>query len=82
MDAYPNPFNPTTVVSYELRVASRVNLSVYDVAGRQVAELVDGWRDAGGHEIAFDASHLPSGIYFARMTSGGQSQTTKLLLTK
>ena len=45
----PNPFNPTTVLSYELRVASKVNLTVYDVAGTKVAELANGWRDAGNH---------------------------------
>jgi hypothetical protein len=58
---YPNPFNPITVLSYKLQVASRVNLSVYDVSGRKVAELVNGWRDAGHHEVVFDGLALASG---------------------
>jgi hypothetical protein len=78
----PNPFNPITVASYELRVASYVILAVYNVAGRKVAELVNGWRDAGAHEVTFDASGLPSGVYFAKVTYDGQSQVQKLMLIK
>ncbi len=79
---YPNPFNPTTAISYQLSELSHVNLSVYDIAGRKVAELVNGWREAGLHEVTFDASNLPSGIYFARLTAGNYEQTQKLLLLK
>ena len=63
----PNPFNPTTVASYEMRDASYVNLTVYDVSGHEVAVLVDGWREAGAHEVTFDGSNLAAGIYFARL---------------
>ncbi len=79
---YPNPFNPSTVLSYQLSVVSNVTLSVYDVSGRKVAELVDGWRDAGQYEVTFDASHLPSGIYFARLTAGDFTSTGKMILMK
>jgi hypothetical protein len=82
LGAYPNPFNPSTVISYQLSEISQVNLSVYDVAGRPVAELVNGWRDAGLHEVTFDASHLPSGVYFARLSSDKLNSTQKLLLVK
>ncbi|RJP77052.1 MAG: T9SS C-terminal target domain-containing protein [Candidatus Zixiibacteriota bacterium] len=80
--ASPNPFNPTTVASYELRAASYVSLRVYDTAGREVAALVNGWREAGAHKVTFDASGLPSGIYFARLSAGNLTQTQKLILLK
>ncbi len=80
--AYPNPFNPTTVLSYQLQVASKVNLSVYDVSGRLVAQLINGWRDAGSHEVMFDASDLASGIYIYRLTAGDFSATGKMVLMK
>jgi hypothetical protein len=82
LTAYPNPFNPETVISYQLSVISHVNLAVYDVAGRQIAELVDGWRETGLHDVTFDASNLPSGIYFALLSAGNYTQTQKLLLIK
>jgi len=79
---HPNPFNPTTIASFELRVASYVNLGVYDTAGRLVATLVDGWSEAGTHKATFDGSDLPSGIYLARLTAGDWSAVQKLVLLK
>ncbi|MFH1733795.1 MAG: T9SS type A sorting domain-containing protein, partial [bacterium] len=81
--AYPNPFNPTTAISIQLSAFSEVNLSVYDVAGRKVAELIHGYRDAGLHEVTFDASQLASGVYLYRLqTSGsGTTQTTDFSAT-
>ncbi|RJP81151.1 MAG: T9SS C-terminal target domain-containing protein [Candidatus Zixiibacteriota bacterium] len=81
-EAYPNPFNPETVVGYRLPAPGLVNLRVYDTAGREVAALVEGWRNAGNHEVTFDAAGLPSGIYFARLTVGDFTQTQKLVLLK
>ena len=72
---YPNPFNPTTALSYQLSAASHVNLRVYDTAGRLVAELVDGWRDAGSHSVAFDGTNLASGIYLYHLTAGSFDAT-------
>ncbi len=82
LEISPNPFNPTTVASYELRAASFVSLRVYDAAGRLVATLVEGWREVGGYQATFDGSKLPSGIYFARLTTGDFVQTQKLVLMK
>lgn len=78
----PNPFNPATVLRYELPRASFVKLAVYNVSGRLVATLLDGWREAGVHEVTFDGSGLPSGIYIYRLTAGGFTASGKMILMK
>jgi hypothetical protein len=80
--ATPNPFNPTTTLSFALPQAGQVKLSVFDVAGRQVAELVNGYRDAGSHEVTFDASNLASGLYLYQLSAGNFSATGKMMLLK
>jgi hypothetical protein len=82
ISVYPNPFNPSTVISYQLSVDSFVNLAIYDVSGRKSAELVNGWRDMGVHEVTFDGSGLVSGVYLFRMTAGEFSEIGKMLLIK
>ena len=82
MGVRPNPFNPTTTISFALPEAARVTLAVYDVSGRQVAELVNGWRDAGSHEVTFDGSNLTSGIYVYRLTADNFSASGKMVLMK
>ncbi len=79
---YPNPFNPTTKIRFDLPDAARVNLAVYDVSGRLVAEVVDGWRDAGSHEVTFDGSGLASGVYFYSIEAGDFSAVRKMVLVK
>jgi hypothetical protein len=83
---YPNPFNPTTVISYQLSAVSQVELHVVDVAGREVAVLERGPRDAGMHSYTWNASDLPSGMYVARLRaqSGNNvfTSTQKLILLK
>ncbi|NQS98453.1 MAG: T9SS type A sorting domain-containing protein [candidate division Zixibacteria bacterium] len=80
--AYPNPFNPSTAISYQLQAASYVELTIYDIQGREVAKLVDDYRPAGTYEAVFNASNLSGGVYFARLTAGNYQQTQKLLLVK
>ncbi len=85
---YPNPFNPTTVISYQLTVKSHVSLKVYDLLGKEVAVLVDEDEASGKHESKFDASkyRISSGVYFIKLTSTTQEQTStatkKMVLTK
>ncbi len=79
---YPNPFNPTTTISYELSANSYVTLQVYDVLGREVATLMNERENAGSHNVRFDASKLPSGVYFYRLQAGSHTATKKLLLLK
>ncbi len=80
--SHPNPFNPTTILSYDLPVASHVSLRVHNTAGRLVATLIDGWRLAGKHQAIFDGSDLPSGIYLARLQAGDFTAVQKLVLMK
>jgi len=80
--AYPNPFNPSTTISFTLPEASRVTLNVFDVSGRQVAQLVNGLRAAGAHQVTFDGSSLTSGVYLYTLTAGSQTVTGKMVLLK
>ncbi len=82
MQNYPNPFNPTTAISYQLAANSRVTLKIYDLLGRQVATLVNGFEAAGAHTATFNASALSSGVYFYRMTAGAYTDQKKMLLLK
>ena len=80
---YPNPFNPTTTIEFTLPEDGHVLLKVYDVAGHEVANLVDEERKAGVyHQILFDASRLGSGAYFLRIAFGGKQLSRKMLLLK
>jgi hypothetical protein len=79
---YPNPFNPSTNISFTLSVTARVSLTIYDIAGHEVVVLVNGVKPAGYYTITFHAEHLPGGIYFARLVAGSHSQTRKMLLIK
>jgi hypothetical protein len=78
----PNPFNPSTVISYDLPVAAQVRLAVYDLTGRLVATLVEGRRPAGRHQAAFDGSNLASGIYLYKLTAGDFTGSGKMVLLK
>jgi hypothetical protein len=80
MQNYPNPFNPSTTVKYELPTSSMVNLSVYDILGREVSVLVNERRDAGVHKAVFDASGLATGVYLYRLQAGEFAQTRKLFV--
>ncbi len=82
LSAYPNPFNMTATISFELPRAREIRIRIYDVTGREVRELVKGMQTAGDHELRYDASGLASGIYFVRLTAGDLAVTTKALLIK
>lgn len=79
---YPNPFNPSTTIGYYLPVSSEITIEVFDVLGRKAATLVEGKMPAGQHQLLFDASHLPSGVYIYRLTSKDFTQTQKMTLIK
>ena len=79
---YPNPFNPCTTVKFSLARESQVNLSVFDMLGREVTVLVSGRLDAGVHEVKFDGTRFASGVYYCRIQAGGFVATKKLILLK
>jgi hypothetical protein len=80
--ATPNPFNPTTVIGYELEEQAYATLTVYDVTGRLVATLVEGELPGGRHNATWEAQGVPSGVYFCRLTVGDFSETRKMVLLK
>jgi hypothetical protein len=82
LEAFPNPFNPTTAIRYQLSAVSHVNLRVFDISGRTVATLAEGMRDAGPHEVTFDGSGLATGLYFVRMQAGDLNTIQKMMLIK
>jgi len=79
---YPNPFNPVTTIEFQLPNASEVEVSIYDVTGKRVETLVNERLDGGVYKVAWNASSMPSGVYFARMTAGEFSATHKVMLVK
>lgn len=81
-NAYPNPFNPTTNVPFELNRSGHVTLQAFDMLGRQVATLVNEPLAAGTHTVTFEAGNLASGIYMLRLQTGNQVQTSRVALIK
>jgi hypothetical protein len=79
---FPNPFNSSTAISFQIPTDSYVTLRVYDTAGRLVTLPVSGWRQAGSHEVIWEAKNLPSGIYFCRLQTGEHHAVKKMLLLK
>ena len=79
---YPNPFNPMTRITFSLPKGAEVSLMVYDINGREVANITNEFYPAGTHQAVFDGSDLSSGIYFARLTAGDFNRTRKLVLVK
>ncbi|MFO7447378.1 MAG: DUF362 domain-containing protein [Ignavibacteriaceae bacterium] len=79
---YPNPFNPTTKISYSIPEYSKVTIKVYDVAGKEVATIVNSDMPAGSYVASFDARQLSSGVYFYKITANNYSASRKLVLLK
>ncbi len=79
---YPNPFNPSSIINYQLEINSFVSLKVYDLAGKEVANLVNEVKDAGYYSVTFDAKNLSSGTYFYKITTDKFSDVKKMVLMK
>ncbi len=79
---YPNPFNPSTKIVYTVSEAADVTLSIYNILGQQVAQLVNGYKNVGTYEVTFDAENLPSGLYLYTFEAGSTRITKKMTLLK
>jgi photosystem II stability/assembly factor-like uncharacterized protein len=79
---YPNPFNPSTAISYQIASFGMVSLRVYDLLGREIATLVNEAKTSGSYTATFNATNIPSGVYFYRLQSGSFAQTKRLVLIK
>jgi hypothetical protein len=83
-NAYPNPFNAQTVINYSVARNEAITLKLFDVAGREVATLLDGMANAGSHSLSVNAVGLglESGIYYARLESATETMTSKIVYLK
>ncbi len=79
---YPNPFNPSTKIEYTIPTDGYTELKVYDIMGNSITTLVSGAKPAGSYKIVFDASYIPSGVYFYTLTSGELISSKKMMLVK
>lgn len=79
---YPNPFNPTTTISYQFSQSGYATLRIYNSLGEEVAELLNGFEESGYYTVIFNANNLPSGIYYVTLQMNDFSQTKKLMLVK
>jgi hypothetical protein len=79
---YPNPFNPKTIITYVLPVKNYLKLSVFDITGKQIAELVNMLQSSGKYEVEFDGSGLSSGVYFYKLDAGNFTSTKRMVLIK
>ncbi len=79
---YPNPFNPKTSIIVELLIDSHLEIVIYNLAGKEIALLHDGFLTKGSHKFTFDAADLPSGIYLCKVSTPHYTQTRKMILTK
>jgi photosystem II stability/assembly factor-like uncharacterized protein len=79
---YPNPFNPSTTIKFDIPKSGIVTLKIYDMLGREMKSLVNGFKNAGTYEVTFNGNNLSSGIYFYKLQTDAQVQTKKLMLIK
>ena len=79
---YPNPFNPLTNITYELSLSNYIRLSIYDIRGRRIAELINNFMPAGYHKIVWNGQNNASGLYFVKLEAGQYSAIQKVVLIK
>ena len=80
--AYPNPFNPVTTMTLTIPEAGNVNVQVYNLHGQIVSTLLSGYKPANTYSLVWDASNVPSGMYFVKAEVGGVTETQKLMFIK
>ncbi|MFC2150642.1 T9SS type A sorting domain-containing protein, partial [Calditrichota bacterium] len=78
----PNPFNAFTTISYSLPTPGVVSLAIFDMQGRELQRIAGGFKSAGSYSVGWDASGMPSGVYYAKVESGGVARTVPMVLGK
>ena len=81
-NVYPNPFNPSTEVSYSVSRGGYMNIGVYNILGQKVDNLFNGYQSVGNHKLMWNANSLSSGVYYIHMNLNGQSETYKSVFLK
>jgi hypothetical protein len=79
---YPNPFNPSTIINYQIPEAGKVTLSIYNLTGQLIRNVVEGYQQAGSYSVNVNCAGLPSGTYFYHISASGNVQTRKMTLLK
>ena len=79
---YPNPFNPSTTITFDLSIGQRVKLKIYDILGKEQETLLNGYLSAGRHSVTFNAESIPSGVYLYQMQAGNFIQSKKMILLR
>lgn len=79
---HPNPFNPTTQIDFKLPDAADVSLIIYDILGREIVRLANGWHEAGDYSTSWDASNFPTGVYFLKIEAGSSILIQRMVLVK
>ena len=79
---YPNPFNPSTKIKYSIANGSQVEIVIFDILGKEITKIVNEYKNAGSYEVSFNASEIPSGIYYYRLKAGSYSSIKKLVVLK
>ncbi|HTY01943.1 MAG TPA: T9SS type A sorting domain-containing protein, partial [Bacteroidota bacterium] len=82
LNVYPNPFNPSTTIDYDLPKASRITIVIYNLLGEEVARPVDRFDYSGRHSVTWSPENAASGVYICRLESSGHEETAKLILMK
>ncbi len=82
LSSYPNPFNPSTTLSFTMSMDGRIDASIYNLSGQEVEKIANEFKFAGQHEYTWDASSFPSGVYFVRLHINQYQYTHKLILMK
>ena len=80
--AYPNPFNPSTMISFDVPELQNISVQIFNITGQLIETLINGKLESGEYEILWDAGNLPSGIYFVQLKSGNKTLNQKLTLLK
>ncbi len=87
LPAYPNPFNPSTTITYRIETANNLIVNIYDITGQLINTLQNGYQSQGWHSIIWNGTdnnnnQVPAGIYLEKITSNNTTKTTKLMLLK